>query len=94
LPDLSHWQNAPLSKSASCSPAEYAETYGSHLDDLSKVSDFFTAQGMAVLDSHAGQRTVTVQGTVAQMNAVFGVKLNQYQDHLPVKTTGNSTWNR
>lgn len=82
LPDLNYWQTTPLRDQRILSPAEYTELYGAHRDDLSKVEAFFTARGIAVLDSHAGRRTMTVQGTAEQMKEVFGIVLNHYEAPL------------
>jgi hypothetical protein len=83
LPDLNYWQKTPLREQRILSVEEYTETYGAHADDLARVSTFFSARGMRVLNSHAGRRTMTVQGTVAQMNDVFGITLNLYDAPLP-----------
>jgi kumamolisin len=79
LPDLNYWQKTPLREQRVLSTAEYTEKYGANRDDLAKVQGFFAARGMSVRDSHAGRRTMTVEGTAAQINEVFGVALNHYE---------------
>ena len=37
------------------------------------------SQGLSVLASHAGRRTLDISGTAEQMNAAFGVQLNHYE---------------
>lgn len=83
MPDLAHWQRTPLSKRRFLPPNEFAETYGAAQVDLDAVLAFVAAQGMTVLDSHAGRRNVTVQGTAGQMNAAFDIQLNRYEASLP-----------
>ena len=79
LPDLDYWRNTPLAEHRILTPAEYEATYGAHAGDLARVEAFFAARGMTVRDSHAGRRTMTLHGTAAQMNEVFGIALNHYE---------------
>jgi hypothetical protein len=83
LPDLGYWQRTPLRERRFLTAGEYAERYGADPADLDAVAAFATAHGLTVLDSHAGRHTVSVLGTVGQLNAAFGVTLNRYRDHLP-----------
>jgi Pro-kumamolisin, activation domain len=80
LPDLEHWQKTPPGRRKFLSTTEYAAFYGADQQDLDAVAAFAHAHGLSVLRAHAGRRTVEVQGTVAQMNAAFGVVLNHYED--------------
>jgi hypothetical protein len=84
LPDLAHWQATPPGKRRFPSAEEYTRTYGAAQTDLNAVAAFAAAHGLTVLGSHAGRRHVTVQGTVAQMNAAFGITLNRYEAPLRV----------
>jgi len=43
------------------------------------VKAFAAAHGLAVVQEHAGRRTVILSGTVAQFNAAFGVDLQNYE---------------
>jgi hypothetical protein len=89
LPDLAHWHNTPFAKRRFLSVDEYVDAHGAGQADLDTVAAFVRAQGMSLLDSHAGRRTVSVLGTAAQMNAAFGVMLHRYDDpHAPRLPTG------
>jgi hypothetical protein len=83
LPDAQHWQNTPIGRRQFLTPQQFADTYGASQDDLSAVTSFVTSQGMTVLSSHPGRRTVSISGTAAQMNAAFGIQLNLYESPLP-----------
>jgi hypothetical protein len=37
---------------------------------------------MAVLESHGGRQTVSVQGTAEQINSAFHIVLNRYEEPL------------
>jgi hypothetical protein len=90
LPDLSYWQQIPPGRRTFLSPDELTQVYGAAPADISAVTTFVTGQGMTVVGSHAGRRTVIVRGTAAQWNTAFGVALNQYQAPLPVNPYGVS----
>jgi kumamolisin len=90
LPDLAYWQTTPLKNRRYLSTQEYAETYGAAQSDLDIVTAFAETHGMTVLDSHAGKRSVTVQGTTAQMNVAFGIELNSYESPLPPQSRRNT----
>ncbi len=83
LPDLGYWQATPPGQRRFLSPAEYAEIYGAEQTDLDAVAAFAAAHELIVLDSHAGRRSVTLKGTVAQLNAAFGITLNRYEGSRP-----------
>jgi hypothetical protein len=83
LPDLAHWQATPPGKRTFLSPEQYTAAHGAAGDDLKAVEAFAAAHGLTVLASHAGRRSVSVQGTAAQMNAAFGITLNHYEGPLP-----------
>jgi Pro-kumamolisin, activation domain len=83
LPDLNYWQNTPLSKRKYLSPKEYEQTYGAAKSDVDAATNFVLSQGMTVLHSHAGRRTISVAGTVGQINTMFGIQLNNYESPLP-----------
>jgi kumamolisin len=62
----------PMSRQA------FAERYGASDDDLAAVTGFAEQQGLSVVLSHAGRRTVRLSGTVAQFNTAFGVDLQHF----------------
>ncbi|MDA8347396.1 MAG: S53 family peptidase [Pseudomonadota bacterium] len=64
---------APLTREA------FAEMHGASESDLDAVGAFAAAHGLAVLVRHPARRTITLGGTVQQMNAAFGVELWQFE---------------
>jgi hypothetical protein len=86
LPDLEHWQATPPGKRRFPTPEEYAQTYGAAQADLDAVAAFAKAHGLSVLESNAGRRSVTLKGTVAQLNEAFGITLNRYEGPRPPAT--------
>jgi kumamolisin len=54
---------------------EFARQYGADPADLEKVRAFAQQEGLTVISSDPGTRTVAVSGTAAQMEQAFGVKL-------------------
>lgn len=54
---------------------EFAREHGANEPDLAAVREFARSQGLAVVQEHAGRRTVVLAGTVSQMNAAFGIQL-------------------
>lgn len=83
LPDFADWQKTPPGRRKFLSIEEYAKIYGANEADLRAVTDFVTAHGMTLVESHAARRNVIARGTAAQMNAAFGVQLNRYESPLP-----------
>ncbi len=58
---------------------EFDRRYGADPTDIAAVKKFAGAHGLAVVQEHAGRRTVVLSGTVAQFNAAFGVDLQRFQ---------------
>jgi kumamolisin len=58
---------------------EFAARHGADAADLAAVRAFAQAQGLTVVQEHAGRRTVILSGTVAQFNAAFKVQLQRMQ---------------
>jgi kumamolisin len=56
---------------------EAAKLLGADPAQLELVEGFARSHGLEVTESSAAQRSVKVAGTVAQMEAAFGVKLRQ-----------------
>lgn len=83
LPTLEHFDQTPLARRNYLTAAEYAEIHGAAPSDLHKVEAFAKVHGLAVVHSHAGRRSVSVEGTVSQMEAAFGVTLNRYEAPMP-----------
>ncbi|WP_431819450.1 S53 family peptidase [Burkholderia sp. F1] len=83
LPGLEHFDQTPLARRKYLTPAEYAERHGAAAEDLRNVEAFARAHGLTVVSSHSGRRTVSVEGTVSQMEAAFGITLNRYEAPMP-----------
>jgi len=64
---------------ATLSREDFAARYGASAVDLDQVAAFATGAGLAVVERSVARRTVVVRGTVAQMNAAFGVDLGIYK---------------
>jgi kumamolisin len=58
---------------------EFERQFGADNADMAAVKKFAGAQGLAVVQEHAGRRTVVLSGTVAQFNAAFGVDLQRFE---------------
>jgi kumamolisin len=61
------------------SRAEFDRQFGAASADLAAVKAFAAANGLAVVQEHAGRRTVVLSGTVAQFNSAFGVDLQRFE---------------
>lgn len=79
-PTMEHWNATPLSERKFLSSAEYVRTYGAQQSDVDTVENFARAYGLTVLRSHAGRRTVALQGTAEQVGKLFGLQLHYYED--------------
>ncbi len=55
----------------------FAQTYGADGADLEKVEAFARSHDLTVVEASAARRSVVLRGTVAQMNAAFGVALKR-----------------
>jgi kumamolisin len=58
---------------------EFAQRHGADASDLAAVRAFAAARRLAIVQEHAGRRTVVLSGTVAQFSAAFNVQLRQMQ---------------
>jgi kumamolisin len=70
------------------SRAEYVERFGASAADFDLVADFARGEGLTVGDRDPATRTIGLSGTVAQMNATFGVELAEFE------ITGDGALNR
>ncbi|MBV8723758.1 MAG: S8/S53 family peptidase [Candidatus Eremiobacteraeota bacterium] len=57
----------------------FADRYGADGADVSKVAAFAREHGLRVVESSIGRRSVTLEGSVAQLNVAFGVSLKRCQ---------------
>src|ERR1700743_1928303 len=58
---------------------DFENQFSAHSADIDKVKAFAHAHGLAVVQEHAGRRTVVLSGTVAQFNAAFAVDLQRFE---------------
>jgi len=58
---------------------EFERQFGAHSEDVAAVRKFAQAHGLAVVQEHAGRRTVVLSGTVAQFDSAFGVELQRFE---------------
>jgi len=59
------------------SPERLGEAYGAHPDDLSRVTAYLQSHGVRVVESHGASRRIRVEGTAANLSAVFGTTLQR-----------------
>jgi hypothetical protein len=79
LPDHEHWMATPPGRRRFLSHEEYAQAHGAAQQDLDAVARFVHSEGMRVVEVNPAGCTVSLAGTVAQMNHAFGVDLGRYQ---------------
>ncbi len=79
LPDLQHWQDTPPDKRRFLTAEEYYERHGAAEDDVDAVLEYLNGKGLRVVDRHAGRRRIVVEGTAAEVNATFLIRLNRYR---------------
>ena len=58
----------------------FAAAYGADPGDLEKVESFARRHGLEVVEASAPRRTVRVAGRAADLAALFGVQLLEFQD--------------
>jgi kumamolisin len=58
---------------------EFEAAHGADPKDIQAVRTFARQHGLEVVEASAPRRTVVLAGTVAQMQAAFGVQLGQYE---------------
>ena len=79
MPSLEDLGKIPLNQRTFLSREEFAARHGASAADLAAVTAFAAAHHLTVTEQSAGPRTVKVSGTVAKMEAAFGVKLGRYE---------------
>jgi hypothetical protein len=79
LPDLDYFTQMPPNMRERLSAEEHAARYGAHPDDTKAVADFAEKHGLEVVRTHAGRRTVEVEGTAGQYGEAFGVSFARYE---------------
>lgn len=83
MPDYDYWSRTPLKERRYLSLDELTQRHGATPEDIEAVEAFVRSHGMRVLEVSAARRTVAAAGTVAQMNAAFGIELRRYHSPLP-----------
>src|ERR1700733_10915277 len=82
LPDHDYFLSTPPAQRQRMSAEEFAGKFGASQEDMDKVIAFAQSHGLTVVETSAARRTVIVRGTVAQMSAAFGVRLDQYEHEV------------
>jgi len=85
MPDQAFFRDTPPSQRPRLPEVEFAAKFGADPDDVAKISDFAKSHGLTVEEVHLGRRSIVLSGTVAQMNAAFGVSLQMYEDDAPAR---------
>jgi len=58
---------------------DFARQFGAEPTDIAAVKAFAASHGLSVIQEHAERRTVVLAGTVAQLEAAFGVRLQRFE---------------
>jgi kumamolisin len=58
---------------------EFAQRHGAESSDLAAVRAFAASHHLAIVQEHAGRRTVVLSGTVAEFCAAFNIELKRMQ---------------
>lgn len=58
---------------------QFARQFGADPADIAAIKAFATSHGLTVVQEHADRRTVLLSGTVAKLEAAFGVKLQCFE---------------
>ncbi len=82
-PDLAAWRATPLHQRRALSREEYARRHGADPADLEAVARHARAHGLHIAESHAGRRSVVLEGKPAAFEAAFGVSLQEYEAPVP-----------
>ena len=69
----------PVSERRYLSREELAELRGAAPADIARVTGFANRYDLKVTDTDAAARTVTIGGTMANLEAAFGVELHNYE---------------
>jgi kumamolisin len=82
VPDYQYFATVHPGQRQRMSEDDFVRQYGASPEDIDKVKGYVASQGLEVLEIHPARRTIVVRGTVAQMNAAFGVDLGHYEDEV------------
>jgi Pro-kumamolisin, activation domain len=87
MPDFDYFMKTAPKRRERLAEGEFAEKYGAHPDDIKAVVGFAENHGLVVTKTHAGRRTVEVEGTAGQFSRAFGVAFARYE--APARPTRN-----
>jgi kumamolisin len=71
--------DAPLEAQPRLSREEFAARYGASLDDALAVERFALDAGLLVIETSLARRSITVEGTLADLEAAFEAKLRLFE---------------
>jgi hypothetical protein len=91
IPDFDYYAHNPPGSRTILSPELFADEYGAHPLEIEKVIKFLKTNGLSIIETHAGRRTVKASGTNAQMSLAFGVTLDKYE-YVRYKTVNNKNF--
>jgi hypothetical protein len=83
VPGLQQWQDTPFAERTALTREEYAHRHGADPADLEEVRRFAEGAGLQVTETHAGRRSVTVEGTADRIGAAFSVELQEFEALIP-----------
>jgi amino acid transporter len=69
----------PLEKRKLLTRDEMEKQHGADPASIRRIETFARKHGLSVVEASAARRTVVLSGTVAAMNAAFGVELKQFE---------------
>ena len=79
LLELTDFSGRPGEHPEPFSRADFAAQNGADPADIAQVEAFARGHGLTVVESDVARRSVVVNGTVASLNAAFGVALHDYR---------------
>jgi kumamolisin len=79
LPTLEEFTSVPRSERKIYHSTEFLERFGATQSDIDQVIKFASSQGLVSGTINLAARSVFISGTIRQMNAAFGITLNNYQ---------------
>jgi kumamolisin len=68
----------PAATGGHLSREAFAREFGASETDIQAVRTFAASHGLTIVGEHAGRRTITLAGTVAQFNEAFSVDLQRF----------------
>ena len=69
----------PIAQRTYLTDAEYNDVYGASADDLDAIEEFAKGAGFNVVDASIPKHRVLIEGTTANIEKAFGVKLGNFE---------------